>query len=55
MNPSLVRQIPTLNYIIIENGKVELTPESGKKGTYTESNKLDEWTISRWQHYAGIK
>jgi hypothetical protein len=38
-----------------ENGKVELTPESGKKGTYTESNKLDEWTISRWQHYAGIK
>ena len=86
-----------------ENGKVELTPESGKKGTYTEEmdeanlghnelssiepegrfwivkygteekvfdsenkarafydelNKpkgLDEWTISRWQHYAGIK
>ena len=38
-----------------ENGKVELTPESGKKGTYTESNKLDEWTINRWQHYAGIK
>jgi hypothetical protein len=39
-----------------ENGKVELTPESGKKGTYNESQQeLDEWTISRWQHYAGIK
>jgi hypothetical protein len=38
-----------------ENDKVELSPESGKKGTYTESNELDEWTVSRWQHYAGIK
>jgi hypothetical protein len=39
-----------------KDGKVELTPESGKKGTYTESSQeLDEWTISRWQHYAGIK
>jgi hypothetical protein len=38
-----------------ENNKIELTPESGKKGTYTESQELDEWTISRWQHYAGIK
>ena len=39
-----------------ENGKVELTPESGKKGTYTESQQeLDEWTVRRWQHYAGIK
>jgi hypothetical protein len=38
-----------------ENDKVELTPESGKKGTYSESTELDEWTISRWQHYAGIK
>ena len=79
-----------------ENGKVELSPESGKKGMYNEaedisdeelaqlqstaddtskmpaerdaarnkiyasrakkeSQELDEWTISRWQHYAGIK
>ena len=38
-----------------ENGKVELTPESGKKGTYTESKELDEATVRRWQHYAGIK
>jgi hypothetical protein len=38
-----------------ENGKVELTPESGKKGTYSESTELDEWTIRRMQHYAGIK
>jgi hypothetical protein len=38
-----------------ENGKVELSPESGKKGTYTESTELDEWTIRRMQHYAGIK
>jgi hypothetical protein len=79
-----------------ENGKVELSPESGKKGMYNEaedisdeeldqlqttaddtskmpaerdaarnkiyasrakkeSQELDEWTIRRWQHYAGIK
>jgi hypothetical protein len=38
-----------------ENGKVELTPESGKKGTYSESTELDEYVIRRWQHYAGIK
>ena len=38
-----------------ENGKIELTPESGKKGTYTESQELDEYTVRRWQHYAGIK
>ena len=79
-----------------ENGKVELSPESGKKGMYNEAEdisddelaqlqataddtskmpaerdvarnkiyasrakkeqqELDEWTISRWQHYAGIK
>jgi hypothetical protein len=39
-----------------ENGKVELTPESGKKGTYSESQQeLDEATMRRWQHYAGIK
>jgi hypothetical protein len=79
-----------------ENGKVELSPESGKKGMYNEaedisddelaqlqktaddtskmpaerdaarnkiyasrakkeSQELDEWTVSRWQHYAGIK
>jgi hypothetical protein len=79
-----------------KNGKVELSPESGKKGMYNEaedisddelaqlqataddtskmpaerdaarnkiytsrakkeSQELDEWTISRWQHYAGIK
>jgi hypothetical protein len=38
-----------------EDGKVELTPESGKKGTYSESTELDEYVIRRWQHYAGIK
>jgi hypothetical protein len=38
-----------------ENGKVELTPESGKKGTYSESTELDEYVIRRWQHYAGIE
>jgi hypothetical protein len=38
-----------------ENGKVELSPESGKKGTYSESTELDEYVIRRWQHYAGIK
>jgi hypothetical protein len=38
-----------------ENGNVELSPESGKKGTYTESQELDEYVIRRWQHYAGIK
>jgi hypothetical protein len=38
-----------------ENGKVELTPESGKKGTYSESKELDEAVVRRWQHYAGIK
>jgi hypothetical protein len=38
-----------------ENGKVELSPESGKKGTYSESKELDEYVIRRWQHYAGIK
>jgi len=39
-----------------KNGKVELTPESGKKGMYTESQQeLDKATIRRWQHYAGIK
>jgi hypothetical protein len=79
-----------------ENGRIELSPESGKKGMYNEaedisddelaqlqstaddtskmpaerdaarnkiyasrakkeSQELDEWTISRWQYYAGIK
>ena len=79
-----------------ENGKVELSPESGKKGMYNEAEdisddelaqlqataddtskmpaerdaarnkiyasrakkeqqELDEWTVRRWQHYAGIR
>jgi hypothetical protein len=38
-----------------ENGKAELSPESGKKGTYAESQELDEFVVRRWQHYAGIK
>jgi hypothetical protein len=29
-----------------KDGKVELTPESGKQGTYTESTELDENTMT---------
>jgi hypothetical protein len=36
-----------------ENGKVELTPESGKKGTYAESAELDEARFEKGEDVGG--